>query len=397
MLCPSGSVTSRPNLKPALLLSLLLHVLLGVWMVTRPTPFPKAPPERPIQVTFETVTAPPPEPPKPEEPQPPAPKPREAVKPAPKVATRTPQPSSAPEEQPSGPVDDSPRASAALPPEPTASGPAPILFPSQLGVAEQGTFEVSPRRGETVRPDDPRFSKEVLNAQAEQRVKARVTGWAEDTLAEARAERGLPHPYFTGVREAARAGLGKLAAEKGVRATLGQAMGAVAGRYLEGASSYGKGGDPGLGPPGQAPQLSEKLNQPEAQAMRGLAQATETFNALSTGKPLLSLTLELRQSKDKKTRTAVLKRSSDPAFDAFVLEAWPAAIAGAGPPPDDAFHSDELRSIWEVEGWPGTTKLDKAMTYLPDPGMLGVPLTKVIPGAVNGIGYEFRARLLRVY
>jgi hypothetical protein len=389
---------SRPNLKPALLLSLVLHVLLGVWMVTRPTPFPAPPPERPLQVTFETVTAPPPPaPPKPVEPEPAPKKPLEPVRPAAKLATREPPPSAA-QEAPSAPVDDVPRAEGPRAEAPTAApGPAPILFPSQLGVAENGTFEVAPRRGETVRPDDPRFSKEVLNAQAEQRVKARVTDWAEDTLAEARAQRGLPHPYFSGVRDAARAGLDKLAAQKGVRASFAQAAGAMAGRYLEGASSYGKGGDPNLGPPGQAPQLSEKLNQPEQQAMRGLAQATETFNALSHGKPLLSLTLELRQSKDKKTRTAVLKGSSDPAFDAFVLEAWPTAISAAGPPPEDAFRSDELRSIWEIEGWPGSTKLDKALTYLPDPGVLGIPLTKVIPGAVGGYSYEFRARLLRVY
>jgi hypothetical protein len=37
------------------------------------------------------------------------------------------------------------------------------------------------------------------------------------------------------------------------------------------------------------------------------------------------------------------------------------------------------------------------MTYLPETGVMGVPLTKLIPGATKGFGYEFRAKLLRVY
>ena len=69
----------------------------------------------------------------------------------------------------------------------------------------------------------------------------------------------------------------------------------------------------------------------------------------------------------------------------------------AGPPPPEMFRTDELRSIWQVDGWPAPTQLDKAMTYLPAPGIMGVPLTRVIPAAVDGLRYEFRARLLRAY
>ena len=172
----------------------------------------------------------------------------------------------------------------------------------------------------------------------------------------------------------------------------------LAQRYSSAVESYGKGGDPKLGPPGQAPRLSEKLAQhPEQQAMRALAQATEMFSDLTHNKPLLTLTLEFRQSKTTEAKTTILKASVDPSFDQFVLEAWPLSIAKAGAPPDDAFRTTELRSIWEIEGWPGATPLDKTMTYLPESGVMGVPLTRLIPGATQGFGYEFRAKLLRVY
>lgn len=187
-----------------------------------------------------------------------------------------------------------------------------------------------------------------------------------------------------------------------------RASGALAGkvlgqRYQSAVESYGKGGDPGLAnlKPGQAaaPRLSEKFTQPDQQASRALAQATELFEDLTHNKPLLTLTLELRQSKITGTKTTILKASVDPAFDKFVLEAWPLSVEKAGPPPDDAYRNgnNELRSIWEIEGWAAQTPLDKKMTYLPEAGVMGVPLTKLIPGVSQGFGYEFRARLLRVY
>lgn len=233
-------------------------------------------------------------------------------------------------------------------------------------------------------------------------MKARVQGWAEDELAESRAQNGLPHPYLMTMRDAGKKGLDKLARERGVRASGALAGKVLSQRYQSAVESYGKGGDPGLAnlKPGQAsaPRLSERMTQPDQQAGRALAQATELFEDLTHNKPLLTLTLELRQSKTTGTRTKILKASIDPAFDAFVLEAWPLSIEKAGPPPDDAYRtSEELRSIWEIEGWAAQTALDKKMTYLPEAGVMGVPLTKIIPGMSQGFGYEFRARLLRVY
>ena len=369
--------------------SLVLHLLFGTWMVVKAAREPAPPPVRPGEIWFEEL----PPPPEPEAQKAPEPAPVKAPQKTavnqpprrlPKKGTDAPTATGAPTSS-DVPREDVPRAT-------------PSLIPSDdLKLSESGTIAMEPSRGETIHPDDPRFDKDVIAAKEKQRVKARVDGWAEDQLADARAQNGLPHPYLMSLRDEGRKGLDKLARERGVRAS-GELAGKVLAQRMQSATeSYGKGGNPNLGPPGQAPRLSEKITQPDQQALKALAQASELFADLTHGKPLLTLTLELRQSKTNETKTTIIKASIDPSFDAFVLEAWPLSISKAGAPPPDAFRSSELRSIWEIEGWPGKTSLDKAMTYLPESGVMGVPLTKLIPGATQGFGYEFRARLLRVY
>ncbi len=373
--------------------SLVLHLVLGGWMVLSVTQAPIAPTTRPGEIWFEE--------PKPE--PPPAPTPPEAKKPEPAPAVKKTLPKTAEREPTKKPTEasDAPTASAGPRSDvPRADAPrAPLtLTPTLPTLWERGTIAVDPSRGETIHPDDPRFDKDVIAAKEKQLVKARVTGWAEDQLADARAQNGLPHPYLMALRDAGKTGLTRLAKERGVRASGELAGKILAQRFSSAAESYGKGGDPKLGPPGQAPRLSEKLAQyPEQQAMRALAQATEMWSDLTHNKPLLTLTLEFRQSKSNESKTTIIKASVDPSFDQFVLDAWPLSIARAGAPPDDAFRTSELRSVWEIEGWPGATPLDKTMTYLPESGLMGVPLTKLIPGATQGFGYEFRAKLLRVY
>lgn len=365
--------------------SLVLHALVGVWLAVEANrPQPQV--QRPGEIWFEDL--PPPPPPKaPEAKQEPTPpRTRSPVK----TAVRQPVPetgdtSSSP---PPPSSSDSPRADTPR---------AMTLFPEKIVTSEGGTIAVEPSRGETVHPDDPRFDPDVIAAKEKQRVKGRVEGWTEDLLADARAQNGLPHPYLTSVGAAGRAGLDKRAREEGLRASP-ELAGRVLAERLQGATEeYGKSGNPNLGPPGQAPRLSEKITQPDQQALKALAQATELYADLTHNKPLLTLTLELRQSKTNQTKTTILKASIDPAFDAFVLKAWPPSIAAAGPPPADAFRSSELRSIWEIEGWPGATPFDKTMSYLPETGVMGVPLTRLVPAAVKGVSYEFRAKLLRVY
>lgn len=383
---------TKSSLRLGVAASLLLHLLFGVWLVItvvkQPAPQPRP---RPDEIWFDS-SEPLPPPPAPEvTKETRAPEPKKA---APKAAVklpdqRTPRIGSAEAIVSAEPRNDQPKQD---------SPRAPVqLFPSDLPLSSRGEIPVEPQRGETIHPDDPRFDKDVIAAKEKARVTARVQGFAEDVIAEARAEGGLPHPYLVTLGESARTGLTKLAAEKGVRASPELAGKVLGARVQSAVESYGKGGDPNLGKPGREPLLSEKFTQPDQNAMRALAQSTEFWDQLTHGKPLLTLTLELRQTKDNGVKTTILKASVDPAFDKFVLEAWPLSIAKAGPPPPDAFHSNELRSIWEIEGWPGKTSFDKAMTYLPETGLMGVPLTKLIPGATKGFSYEFRARLLRVY
>lgn len=383
---------SRSSMRLGVAASLLLHLVFGAWMVINAARAPVAPPPQPGEIWFE----------EPEPEPPPAPTPPEAKKDDPAPAVKKTLPKTAVRETTKKPPTGSDAPTAAAPPSsdmPRADAPRALtLTPTLPTLSERGTIAVEPSRGETIHPDDPRFDKDVIAAKEKQLVKARVDGWAEDQLADARAQNGLPHPYLMALRDAGKTGLTKLAKERGVRASGELAGKILAQRYSSAVESYGKGGDPKLGAPGQAPRLSEKLAQhPEQQAMRALAQATEMWSDLTHNKPLLTLTLEFRQSKTTESKTTIIKASVDPSFDQFVLEAWPLSIAKAGAPPDDAYRTSELRSVWEIEGWPGQTPLDKTMTYLPESGLMGVPLTKLIPGATQGFGYEFRAKLLRVY
>lgn len=372
--------------RSALAASLMLHGLLIGWMASHALE-PAAEPQRPGEVWFDAPKSPPPEAKKEEQAKSPLKRPV-------KVPARK-----APGESTQGPLKGASADLRATEPRATdAPRNDSLRLLPLLPSAASSSFTVEPSRGETIQPDDPRFDSDVMAARETQRVKGRVDGWAEDALAEARATRGLPHPYLLALGESARAGLGRRAREGGLRASPAVAARALGDRIQSAAESYGKGGDPNLGPPGQAPRLSEKIAQPDQLPLKALAQAAETLTDLTRNKPLLTLTLEFRQSRGSDaTKTTILKASIDPGFDAFVLQAWPLSIAAAGPPPADAFRTSELRSIWEVEGWPGAGPADKVMSYLPEGGLMGVPLTPLIPAAMGSVGYEFRAKLLRVY
>ncbi len=370
--------SSAGGLRAALLASVAVHAALVSWLFNRPAPPAPAPSTRLELRSFEVVrplveAPPPPEKPKPVEPKRTTPTTlRASTTPTGLVAAREAAPAEAPTDVPR---EVEPRRVS--------------LFPPSLEPAFDA-LRAEPPRGHTLRPDDPSLSPAAVAAREKALVTARVTGWAEDELAEARAQRGLPHPYFTEVRDAARAGLAKLAAARDLKPAEGAAMRAFAARYSASASNYAKTGNPGLGPTGQAPRLSEKLTQPEQAAMRALAQATETIQDLSQSAPLLSLTLDVRQPQDGGTTLVVLEASTDHAFDAFVLESWELATRAAGPPPPDAFRSSVLRSIWAVEGWPKSS-LGKTADLMPD--VMGLPIAKV----ATTDAYEFRAKLLRVY
>ena len=377
----------RSRLTHALLLSVLVHATLFVWLKTRPAP-PVSTPQPAAELTLKWVDVV-----APQEPVTPTqPAPAGAKKPLPAKATASAAASTGAE--PGRPFVDVPRAETA---------PKPFSLVPSLTMAPGGDFTVE-AHGETLRPDDPRFSPEALRADAEKRVTARVTGMVEDELASARAERGLPHPYFSGLRSAGKSGLDQRAREAKMEARGVDVLASIGDRYLDASKSYGKSGNPNLGPPGTTLRASEKLaqasNASELGALRLLAQATETQNDLSTGKPFLALQLELRQFKDGAVPVVrLMQRSRDARFDAFVMGEWPKSIESAGPPPLDAFHGPELRSVWQIEGWVRLPKqLQDALSYAPVPGVMGLGADK-IAAAVGGVTYhyEFDAKLLRVY
>src|SRR3990167_9129022 len=258
---------SRSSLRLGVAASLLLHLAFGVWMVIQASRAPPPPQQRPGEVWIDTQPQPPEPPPEVK----PDTSPRVKPQPAKTAIRKQPEPSPSPRgadtaSAPAPAASDLPRADV-----PRA---APDLFPPNLQLSDKGTIAVEPSRGETIHPDDPRFDPDVIAAREKATVKGRVDGMAEDMLADARAQNGLPHPYLMSVRSEGMRGLDKLAREQGVRASGELAGKVLAQRYQSAVESYGKGGNPDLGPPGQAPRLSEKLGQPEQQAMRGLAQAT---------------------------------------------------------------------------------------------------------------------------
>lgn len=295
------------------------------------------------------------------------------------------------------PSTDAPIAASAPPIDPATPrlNLLPPMASSDIAVPSHGG-------GRTLYPGDAEFSEEVRRAEEEFRVGQRVDRWAQDGAAEARAQFG-GHPYLGAVGDALRSGFGS--EEGATPAALGSPgmMEKMAQRWLGAAEQYAKTGNPNLAPPGIASRQSERArelfgNEPGANELRALIQATETMEDLRTGVPLLSLTLELQQGSDGGLMSQkILESSGSGPFDEFVLRVVPEAIAAAGPPPADVLRGrDRLRSVWRIEGWPGAGK--GALSYLPEPGAYGIPL-EVVKKQIMGDHrpFDFRARVLRVY
>ena len=386
----------RPKLRLALLLSVLLHAGLVIVFIAQREAAEARAAAQPKPSEWVVVDVPPLSPVEASKPPKVSPPPPPVVRRQLPRQTRVEKPEQAQVPQPQA-ASDQPRAEAPAPSAPISLFPGASLAPSDE-VAEAP-------HGQTLHPEDLAFRPEVLRAEEEHRVKARVDGWALDQLAAARAQSGLPHPYFSNLGSAMRSNLDKHAKEAGITATTTQFMKSIGKRYADASSSYGKTGDPDLGPPGINPRQSEQLrdrfgSEPETMGLRMMVQAAETQNDLSHGKPLISLMVELRQFKDGRPLTAmVVQASSDAKFDAFVLDVWPRALFETGAPPQDAFHGPELRSLWAVEGWLGLPKkLQTAISYLPMPAIMGFGADKVLPALTEeGYHYEFRTRLLRLY
>lgn len=214
-------------------------------------------------------------------------------------------------------------------------------------------------RGRTLHPGDPSLSPEVLKAEELARVTERVQSFAEDELATLRVENGLVHPYFSQIRTSL--------AKQMENAPLFDVEGTgkrIAQEYLRQAQSYGatgstSGRSKAKGPIGrEPPSASQRLEaiskgNPAHDSMRAFLQAGESLQQLAQPAPDLVIVLELQQTPDGQLRSVqVVERSGNKAFDAYVLEAVPPALAKLTPPPAEALarHPEVIRTLWAVEG-----------------------------------------------
>ena len=201
----------------------------------------------------------------------------------------------------------------------------------------------------------------MLKAEELARVTERVQSFAEDDLATLRVEYRLVHP---GLRKPAPH---LCLAKQMENAPLFDVEGTgkrIAQEYLRQAQSYGatgstSGRSKAKGPIGrEPPSASQRLEaiskgNPAHDSMRAFLQAGESLQQLAQPAPDLVIVLELQQTPDGQLRSVqVVERSGNKAFDAYVLEAVPPALAKLTPPPSEALarHPEVIRTLWAVEG-----------------------------------------------
>lgn len=347
----------RSRLGWAGLASLLLHAMLLAWL-WRGESSRRAPgPERPAPLVVDIVSTPKPPPATPTPAPPtappssgpdrPRPPPRRPPAPPPPVAVKPPTPP-APSQGP--PPSDAPRA----PDAPTAPADKPSLMPTapnggwSLPVAPEGP------KGKTVRPGDPSLSPEALAAEEHRRVSKRLKEFVDDDVGQLRVDNGVVHPYFGQLRAAMEKQL-ENAPLFGTPSTLQH----LARTYRDGAARFGATGSP-TGQPPSRPTNSERLGtlagaEPAYEGLRAKTQAGEMLQKFADGnrETGLVVTLELVQGPDGKLQSArIVDTSGNKAFDAYVLERVPPALAPMAPPPAGApgVHPEGIRSLWAVEG-----------------------------------------------
>lgn len=402
---------SRDRLALPLAVSVLLHLLLGVWLWRDVTPVSSAPsstPARPAPLVVEILEA---RPSTVAVPKPPATKEPQRTRTAPRTERRHVAPPAAagspPREEP-----------VKHPPEPPSTGTAeadapraPVLVPSWVGTpSSSGSLAVAPdSHGRTLRPGDPELQPESAREQSE-RLTARVQSWADDDMAEGRAQGIGGHPYLEGVRDSLQGALARTDGGTPEQLGIHNPLAGLVKNYTEAAEEYGRTGGPGYAAPSRTPLQSEQLaerfkNEPDAvRRMIGPAQAVETLQALEGRGALLTVKIELRHARSGALLGARLEQSSgNRLFDAFVLKVVPAAVGELAPPPPEVIRDKaELRTRWLVEGWHHPPrKLTEALVSSLASGQLMLPMLSLdqLTGAEDSDqpGFEYRARIIGVY
>lgn len=375
-----------------------------------PPPPTRTPPRSPAGVATRTPPAAAPREPEAEEPATPDVAPGEPEPPPEPPEPPEPPPAVAGQE-PDRPVLDAPRA----PPTPGTLPPNLLPPPGTSGGVIITTPESSRGGGRTLRPGDPSLSPEALAADEHARVSQRLQGFVDDRRARDRVETGRIHPYFSKLRA-------KL--EKQMDAPPLFDMPSLPKQLLyswaDKARRFGATGSPGGSiASGLAPKPGERVaervrNNPEFNRLRAQAQAGEELqdfaHGVSTKK--LVVTLELLQGPDGTLREVkLISRSGNPAYDDYVLQSVPPALAKSPPPPPDALgvHTDGIRTLWSVEGRVVYVRKLSDMKGTDTAYLAAATAVGVLAGGfeettgdvyvidVRNPHFECRSRLLRVY
>ncbi|WP_240486462.1 ferrichrome ABC transporter substrate-binding protein [Hyalangium minutum] len=347
----------RSRLPLPLLASVLLHavallVLSRVWSTENE---PRVPAPQPLEL--EIVYAP--------QAQPPA---QASAPPARKVPrSRQPAPVAPIQKEPDSPASSSaPEQVAQKPEAPPPAEQAPSLAtdapraPPRLTLLPQHlpggvpVVEEPPSRGRTLqnRPEEVPDPQVLAEYQAEE-ARARIQGMAEDTLATARANRGVTPPYF---RQLQRSFAEQLVdppspdvdvlAKRMVR------------DQIDAIQRFGKTGSPVVAPEQRDHRL-EQQNRIQAAAEAG--RATNMYMVDVTA-PVLALAavVEVWQEPDGKLRgLKLLMSSGDPTFDSWAVSRLRHAFATVSAPPDAGvgIHDSGLRTRWRLEEYLGNPRV----------------------------------------
>ncbi|RYZ41756.1 MAG: hypothetical protein EOO71_10700 [Myxococcaceae bacterium] len=266
-----------------------------------------------------------------------------------------------------------------------------------------------------MRPGDPSLMPEAIAAEEKARVTERVQGIIDDRQARDRVDTGRIHPYFSKLRA-------KL--ERQMDAAPLFDMPSLPKQLLyswaDKARQFGATGSPGAGPPTRAaPKPGELLAQrardnPEYNRLRSRSQAGDELQSFAHGVSTLKLvvTLELLQGPDGTLREVKLvSRSGNRAYDDYVLQSVPAALARIPPPPPEALgvHADGIRTLWAVEGRVVYVRKVSEMKGTDTAYLAAAAAAGVLAGGfeettgevyvidVRNPHFECRSRLLRVY
>lgn len=372
----------------ALVASLLVHLGLLAWVLTRPSSIPPrvtpAPP--PAQTPLAWVDVDVPLPPQPTAPAaaPDTQRPPAAPKAAKRRARPAPAPTAAPAATPSGddgaeqPLADSPRSAVLLPrPGPITSGPS------------------APSRGHTLRPGDLPSTEELL-AEEEAVVAGRVDGFAHSATAAARVRGGLPAPLYGALGSGLREATTEVPAfiDTNSARDVGRAF---AQSWLAGAQRYGATGSPYDEPPGRL----ERFEQPSAlaeAASRGSPDAIALSQFFAAGARLqefadgragaeLYALVEVRQRGSGALESVTLMRPSGVLpFDRWVVDR--AKDVAAGLTSDAGARDKPYRSLWRFDGIV-TYRRELKASELNGRAALGM-LSMLALSALSGLGSDPR-------